>query len=170
MEKPEIMTIQVGETLPNVLLHRMGEGGPVSVSSDDLFADQTVVLFAVPGAFTPTCSQSHLPGFVVNADTLTAKGVDRIVCLSVNDAFVMAAWGKQQNADALDMIADGNADFVEALGLEMDATGRGMGVRSRRFALIAKNGIVEWIAVEEPGQFEVSSSEHVINALDKLQS
>src|SRR6056297_2393140 len=118
------MTIQVGETLPNVLLHRMGEGGPVSVSSDDLFIDQTVVLFAVPGAFTPTCSQSHLPGFVVNAETLKSRGVDRIICLSVNDAFVMAAWGKQQNAEALDMVADGNADFVEALGLDIDVTTR----------------------------------------------
>jgi peroxiredoxin len=159
------MTIQVGETLPNVIVHRMGEGGPVSVSTDELFTDQKVVLFAVPGAYTPTCSQSHLPGFVVNADTIKAKGVDRIICLSVNDAFVMSAWGKEQNADALTMIADGNADFVEALGLDMDATSRGMGVRSRRFALIANNGVVEWVAVEEPGKFEVSSSEKVLEAL-----
>jgi peroxiredoxin len=159
------MTIQVGESLPNVIMHRMGEGGPVSLSSDELFADQKVVLFSVPGAFTPTCSQSHLPGFVVNADKIKAQGIDRIVCLSVNDAFVMAAWGKQQNADALDLIADGNADFVEALGLDMDATSRGMGVRSRRFALIANDGVIEWLAVEEPGQFEVSSSENVLAAL-----
>jgi peroxiredoxin len=159
------MTIQVGETLPNVIVHRMGEGGPVSVSTDELFSDQKVVLFAVPGAYTPTCSQSHLPGFVVNADTIMAKGVDRIICLSVNDAFVMSAWGREQNADALTMIADGNADFVEALGLDMDVTSRGMGVRSRRFALIANNGVVDWMAVEEPGQFEVSSSEKVLEAL-----
>lgn len=159
------MTIQVGETLPNVIVHRMGEGGPISVSTDELFTDQKVVLFAVPGAYTPTCSQSHLPGFVVNADAILAKGVDRIICLSVNDAFVMSSWGREQNAEALSMIADGNADFVEALGLEMDATSRGMGVRARRFALIANNGVVEWIAVEEPGQFEVSSSEKVLEAL-----
>lgn len=163
------MSIQVGDTLPSVTLYRMAEGGPVTETFDSLFAGQRTVVFAVPGAFTPTCSQSHLPGFVVNADVIKARGVDRIVCLSVNDAFVMAAWGKQHNADAIDMIADGNADFVKALGLDLDVSSRGMGIRSRRFALVANDGVVEWLGVEDSGQFEKSSAEAVLKALDNLQ-
>lgn len=163
------MSIQVGESLPtDILLYKMAESGPISQSFDDLFKDQRVVLFAVPGAFTPTCSQAHLPGFVVAADQLKAMGIDRIICLSVNDAFVMNAWGKQHNAEALDMVGDGNADFVKALGLDMDASGRGMGTRSRRFALIAENGLVQWLGIEEPSQFEKSSADAVMAALKQL--
>lgn len=163
------MSIQVGEQLPTDLrLQRLAEGGPVSDDYQHLFAGQTVVLFAVPGAFTPTCSEAHLPGFVVQADRIRAAGADRIICLSVNDAFVMGAWGQQHNAQAIDMLADGNADFVTALGLQQDATRRGMGMRSRRFALIAKDGVVRWLAVEDPGQFEKSSAEAVLDALQSL--
>ncbi|MFG1495759.1 peroxiredoxin [Saccharospirillum sp. HFRX-1] len=163
------MSIQVGDVLPaDILLYRMAESGPVSESTQSIFQDQRVVLFAVPGAFTPTCSQAHLPGFVVIADQLKASGVDRIICLSVNDAFVMHAWGQQHNAEAIDMLGDGNADFVKALGLDMDASGRGMGVRSRRFALIADNAKVRWMGVEEPGQFEKSSADAVLAALQTL--
>lgn len=159
------MSIQVGDTLPKVTLYRMAEGGPVAETFESLFTDQKVVLFAVPGAFTPTCSQAHLPGFVVNADTFKEKGVDRIICLSVNDAFVMSAWGDQHNADAIDMIADGNADFVKALGLDLDVSTRGMGIRARRFAMIVNDGVVEWLGVEDSGQFEKSSAEAVLAAL-----
>lgn len=163
------MSIQVGDVLPSdILLYRMAESGPISESTQSLFRDQRVVLFAVPGAFTPTCSQAHLPGFVVKADRFKQQGVDRIICLSVNDAFVMSAWGQQQNAEAIDMLGDGNADFVKALGLDMDATGRGMGIRSRRFALIADNAKVRWIGIEEPGQFEKSSADSVMAALEQL--
>lgn len=163
------MSIQVGDVLPtDILLYHMAESGPISASTQSLFQHQRVVLFAVPGAFTPTCSQAHLPGFVVSADQLKTLGVDRIICLSVNDAFVMHAWGQQQNAEAIDMMGDGNAEFVTALGMEMDVSGRGMGTRSRRFALIADDGKVRWIGVEEPGQFEKSSAEAVIAALKDL--
>lgn len=163
------MSIQVGDVLPaNILLYRMAESGPISETTQSLFQHQRVVLFAVPGAFTPTCSQAHLPGFVVAADRLREMGVDRIICLSVNDVFVMNAWAQQHNAEALDMLGDGNADFVKALGLDMDASGRGMGIRSRRFALIADNAEVRWIGIEEPGQFEKSSAEAVITALAAL--
>lgn len=163
------MSIQVGDVLPaDILLYRMVESGPISESSQSLFQDQRVVLFAVPGAFTPTCSQAHLPGFVVAADQLKAMGVDRIICLSVNDAFVMHAWGQQHNAEAIDMLGDGNADFVKALGLDMDASGRGMGIRSRRFALVADNARVSWLGIEEPGQFEKSTAEAVVTALKSL--
>jgi len=163
------MSIQVGDVLPaDILLYRMAESGPISETTQLLFQDQRVVLFAVPGAFTPTCSQAHLPGFVVAADQLKALGVDRIICLSVNDAFVMHAWGQQHNAETIDMMGDGNADFVKALGLDMDASGRGMGIRSRRFALIADNAKVSWIGIEEPGQFDKSSAESVLVALKSL--
>lgn len=161
------MSIEIGQNLPDVTLYRMGEGGPVSENRDSLFKDQKVVVFGLPGAFTPTCSQSHLPGFVVLADKLKDKGIDRIICLSVNDAFVMSAWGQSQNADQIDMVADGNADFVRALGLDMDLNSRGMGVRSKRFALIANNSKVTWIEVEAPGKFELSSAESVLDALEQ---
>jgi len=161
------MTIQVGETLPNVLLHRMGEGGPVSVSSDDLFADQTVVLFAVPGAFTPTCSARHLPGFKDKHDELKAKGVDRIVGVSVNDPFVMGAWAEQQGLTGEDvlLVADGNGDFTKKLGLELDATGFGMGHRSQRYSMLIKDGVVTELNVEQGGEFKVSSAEHLLTQL-----
>ncbi|MCH8529948.1 MAG: peroxiredoxin [Saccharospirillum sp.] len=161
------MSIEIGQTLPDVTLYRMGEGGPVSESFESLFKGQKVAIFGLPGAFTPTCSESHLPGFIVLADKLKNRGLDRIICLSVNDAFVMSAWGKAQNAEAIDMLADGNADFVRALGLDLDLTSRGMGVRARRFALIANDGKVSWVKVEAPGQFEVSSAEAVLDALEQ---
>lgn len=156
--------INVGDKLPNVTVKVMGQDGPEDVQTDDLFANKKVVLFAVPGAFTPTCSAAHLPGFVVNHDQLKEKGVDTVACMSVNDAFVMDAWGKSQNADKIVMVADGNADFAEALGLEMDATGFGMGVRSKRFALIAEDGVVKELEVDEKG-FEKSSAENILSKL-----
>lgn len=163
------MSIEVGDSLPkDILVYRMADNGPVSITTQELFQDQRVVLFAVPGAFTPTCSEAHLPGFVVMADQFKQAGVDRVICISVNDAFVMGAWAKQQNADELDMLADGNADLVSALGLAMDASGRGMGTRSRRFALIADDGVVRWLGVEAPGEFEKSSADSVMAALNRL--
>ena len=159
------MAIQEGEKLPAATLHMMQEGKPSAVSTDDLFAGKKVVLFAVPGAFTPTCSQAHLPGYVVNADTIKAKGVDSIVCLSVNDAFVMDAWGQNANAESLLMVGDGNGDFTKALGLEMDGSGFGLGTRSQRYAMIVDDGTVTKLAVEDPGQFEVSAAEAILEAL-----
>ena len=138
---------------------------PKGLSRDDLFRGKKVVLFAVPGAFTPTCSMAHLPGFVVKADEILAKGVDSIICLSVNDAFVMDAWGKDKNAEALIMAADGNGDFTKAIGLEMDATGFGMGVRSQRYAMVVDDGKVSALNIEAPGKFEVSSAEAVLSTL-----
>ncbi|MBU2864498.1 peroxiredoxin [Reinekea marina] len=158
------MPIKVGDTLPSVELSELSKEGPVKVSSDEIFANKKVVLFALPGAFTPTCSAAHLPGFVVKADELKAKGVDEIVCLSVNDAWVMGAWGESQNAENIRMIADGSANFTEAVDLVLDLTDANMGVRSERYALIANNGVVEWIGIEEGG-FEHSSVEAVLNAL-----
>ena len=143
----------------------MQDGKPSPKSRDDLFAGKKVVLFAVPGAYTPTCSLAHLPGFVVKADEIFAKGVDSIVCLSVNDVFVMDAWGQDKNADALVMAADGNGDFTKAVGLELDATGFGMGVRSQRYAMVVDDGVVSSLHVEAPGKFEVSSAEAVLGAL-----
>ena len=143
----------------------MQDGRPNAKSRDDLFAGKKVVLFAVPGAYTPTCSMAHLPGFVVKADEIFAKGVDSIVCLSVNDVFVMDAWGQDKNADALVMAADGNGDFTKAVGLELDATGFGMGVRSQRYAMVVDDGVVSSLHVEAPGKFEVSSAEAVLEAL-----
>ncbi|NVK21569.1 MAG: peroxiredoxin [Kangiellaceae bacterium] len=157
--------IQVGETIPNTVLKVMRKEGPQDIATQDIFSGKKVVLFAVPGAFTPTCSAAHLPGFVVQADAIKAKGVDSIVCMSVNDVFVMNAWGKSQNAEEIMMVADGNADFTEALGLDVDATAWGMGaVRSKRFALIANDGVVEAIEVDEKG-LDKSSAEHVLTLL-----
>ncbi|RMF11697.1 MAG: peroxiredoxin [Alphaproteobacteria bacterium] len=156
------MTIKKGDKLPDATLMRMGEKGPEPVKTGDLFKGK-VVLFSVPGAFTPTCSAKHLPGFVEKADEIRAKGVDRIVCMAVNDVFVMDAWGKSQNVDGkVEMVADGNGDFTRALGLSLDATGFGMGERGQRFALIAKDGVVEELFVEEGGAFKVSSAENVL--------
>lgn len=159
------MTIAIGDKLPNVDLYRMGDKGPEKISSDELLDGKKTVLFAVPGAFTPTCSQSHLPGFVVKADELRAKGVDQIVCLSVNDAFVMDAWGKHQNADGILMIADGSGDFTRAVGLEMDLSARGLGMRSQRYAMVIEDGVVTHLNVEEPGKFEVSDAQTMLGLL-----
>jgi peroxiredoxin len=160
------MTIKVGDKIPSVSLKHMDEGGMQTVSTDDLFRGKKVVLFALPGAFTPTCSAKHLPGFVQNHDKLKAKGVDTIACLSVNDAFVMNAWGKDQKTDGkVMMLADGNADFAKAVGLTMDGTGYGMGLRSQRYAMVVDNGVIKALNVEAPGAFEVSSAEAIMKAL-----
>lgn len=159
------MAIKEGDKLPDATMHVMKDGRPTAVTTKELFGGKKVVVFAVPGAFTPTCSQAHLPGFVVNADAIKAKGVDSIVCLSVNDAFVMDSWGKGANAEELMMVGDGNGDFTAKLGLEMDGSGFGLGKRSQRYAMIVKDGVVEKLAVEAPGKFEVSSAEAVLSAL-----
>ena len=159
------MTIQEGANLPEATLHLMQEGKPTPMTVGDLFGGKKVVLFAVPGAFTPTCSNAHLPGYVVKADELKAKGVENIVCLSVNDAFVMDAWGKDKNAEQLLMVADGNGDFTKALGLEMDGSGFGLGTRSQRYAMIVDDGRVTKLAVEEPGKLEVSAAEAILDSL-----
>ena len=159
------MAIKEGDKLPSVKLSVMKDGKPATVTTDDLFKGKKVVVFAVPGAFTPTCSMAHLPGFVANADKIKAKGVDSIVCLSVNDAFVMDAWGKDKNAEELKMVGDGNGDFTKAVGLEMDASGFGLGKRSQRYAMIVDDGVVKKLNVEAPGKFEVSSAEAIMKAL-----
>lgn len=159
------MAIQEGDKLPNATLHMMQEGRPTPVTTADLFAGKKVVVFAVPGAYTPTCSQAHLPGYVVNADAILAKGVDSIVCLSVNDAFVMDSWGKDKNAEALSMVGDGNGEFTKAIGLEMDGSGFGLGTRSQRYAMIVDDGTVTKLALEAAGQLEVSTAEAILEAL-----
>lgn len=160
------MTIKVGDAIPAMKLMQASAEGPKEVSTEELFKGKTVAMFAVPGAFTPTCSAKHLPGFVEHALALKAKGVDTIVCMSVNDAFVMGAWGKSQGVgEDIVMLADGSAAFTKALGLELDLVGRGMGVRSQRFALVAKDGKVTHLAVEAPGGFDVSRAEAVLAAL-----
>ena len=160
------MTIKVGDSIPSMKLMMASAEGPKEVSTDDIFKGKKVVLFAVPGAFTPTCSAKHLPGFVQNADAIKAKGVDAIACISVNDAFVMGAWGKDQGTgEKVTMLADGSANFAKALGLELDITARGMGVRSQRYALIAEDGKVTHLGVEAPGGFEVSKAEAILAAL-----
>ncbi|HEY4114817.1 MAG TPA: peroxiredoxin [Rhizomicrobium sp.] len=160
------MTIKVGEKVPSATLMQMKGGAPQPVKTDDLFSGKKVALFALPGAFTPTCSAKHLPGFVQHADDLKAKGVDTIACVSVNDAFVMGAWGENQKVgDKVIMLADGNGDFTRGLGLEMDATRFGMGHRSQRFSMIVDNGVVKELNVEEPGGFSVSSAEHMLGQL-----
>src|ERR1700749_2128191 len=157
------MTIKVGDKVPSVTLMQKLDGGPKPVKTDDLFAGKKVVVFALPGAFTPTCSAKHVPGFVQNFDALKAKGVDEIVCLSVNDAFVMGAWGKDQGAgDKVLMLADGNGDFTRAVGLEMDGTKFGMGKRSQRYSMIVDDGVVTSLNVEAPGAFEVSSADFMM--------
>ncbi|WP_086479300.1 peroxiredoxin [Oceanospirillum sanctuarii] len=158
------MSIQVGEKVPNVELKVMGEQGPESVQTDELLSGKKVVLFAVPGAFTPGCSVTHLPGFVVHADAIKAKGVDSIICTSVNDAFVMDAWGKNQNAEEIIMLADGIGNLAEAVGLEKDLTGVQFGVRSQRYAMILNDGVVEYLGVDEQG-VEKSSAETILAQL-----
>ncbi|MDE2582007.1 MAG: peroxiredoxin [Rhodospirillales bacterium] len=160
------MTIKVGEMIPSMKLMQATAEGPKEISTDEIFKGKKVVLFAVPGAFTPTCSARHLPGFVQNAEALRAKGVDTVACISVNDAFVMGAWGKDQGTDGkVLMLADGSAAFAKALGLELDLMARGMGVRSQRYALIAEDGKVTHLGVEQPGGFEVSKAEAILAAL-----
>ncbi|MBV1788449.1 peroxiredoxin [Marinobacterium sp. D7] len=158
------MSIQVGDTLPSVTFKVMGEKGPESMTTGDLFAGKKVVLFAVPGAFTPGCTLTHLPGFVVNADKIKAKGVDSIVCTAVNDAFVMDAWGKSQNADEIIMAADGSAEFAKAVGLDKDLTAGGLGVRSKRYAMIVNDGKVELLNIDDKG-VDQSSAETILAAL-----
>ncbi len=160
------MTIAVGEKIPSAKLKTMTAEGPKDISTDDIFNGKKVVLFAVPGAFTPTCSAKHLPGFVEKAAEIKGKGVDTIACLAVNDAFVMGAWGKAQNTgDKVLMLADGAAAFTKQLGLDLDLTGPGMGVRSKRYAMLVDNGTVKALQVEAPGAFEVSSAEAILKAL-----
>ncbi|MFN6953526.1 MAG: peroxiredoxin [Acetobacteraceae bacterium] len=160
------MAIAVGDSIPAMKIMEGTAEGPKELDTGAFFAGRTVVLFGVPGAFTPTCSAKHLPGFVEHYDAIKAKGVDAIACMAVNDAFVMKAWGKDQGAlDKITMIADGSAAFTKALGLELDLTARGLGIRCQRFALIAKDGKVTHIAVEAPGAFEVSSADAVLAAL-----
>ena len=159
------MAVQVGDSIPEATLKVMGENGPQDVTTAEMFGGKKVVMFAVPGAFTPTCSAAHLPGFVVNADKIKEKGVDSIVCLSVNDAFVMDAWGKGANAEELIMAADGNGDLTKAMGLEMDASGFGLGLRSMRYSLVAEDGKITVLNLEKGGAFEVSSAEAIMEAL-----
>jgi peroxiredoxin len=160
------MAIQVGEKVPDVTLKTMTGDGIKDITTREIFAGKKVVLFALPGAFTPTCSAKHLPGFIEQADRIKAKGVDRIVCLSVNDAFVMGAWGKARGAgDKVLLVADGNAEFSKAVGLAFDGSGFGMGTRSQRYAMIVQDGVVKQLFVEKPMEFKVSSAEAVLAAL-----
>ncbi len=156
--------IQPGQTIPDTTVSQLTKDGLVNHKANELFANKKVVLFAVPGAFTPTCSEAHLPGYVVLADKLKAKGVDLIACIAVNDAFVMNAWGDAQNASEIMMLGDGDASFTKALGLEMDTEGFG-GIRSQRYAMIIDNGVVQQLNVEEPSQFEVSNAETILDSL-----
>ncbi|MCK9489669.1 MAG: peroxiredoxin [Xanthomonadales bacterium] len=159
------MSIDVGHTLPHARLNLLRDGIE-PVDTQEVFAGRKVVLFAVPGAFTPTCSAKHLPGFVQAHDQFKARGID-VACLSVNDAFVMAAWGKSQNVpEGMWMLADGNAEFTRALGLELDATGFGMGLRAKRFALYADDGVVKHLAIEPPGEFGISSAQAMLEAIN----
>ena len=159
------MTIKPGDTLPETTLHTMTADGPEPVGAE-FFKGRTVALFAVPGAFTPTCSAKHLPGFLEKADALKGKGVDAIACISVNDVFVMDAWAKaNQTGDTVTMLADGNGAFAEAVGLTMDGSGYGMGTRSQRYAMVVEDGTVKQLFVEEPGAFKVSSADHMLEAL-----
>jgi len=159
------MSLSVGDKLPEVTFHKLGESGPEALTTNDIFSGKKVVVFAVPGAFTPTCSNAHLPGFVVNADKIKAKGVDTIVCLAVNDAFVMGAWGEQQNAEHLLMLADGAGAFTKAIGTDIDLSAPGMGIRSNRYAMIVDDGVVTHFAPEQPKEFKVSSAEAILEAL-----
>ena len=160
------MTIKAGDKMPAGVFGVMTDSGPGGISADELFSGKKVVLVSVPGAFTPTCSANHLPGFVDRADEILGKGVDAIACMSVNDVFVMDAWGKDRGVgDKVIMLADGNGEYAKALGLEMDASGFGMGTRSQRFAMVVDDGVATVVNVEAPGQFEVSKAEAIIDAL-----
>ena len=159
------MTIAVGDKLPDVKLVKATDSGPEAVQSADFFKGRKVALFSVPGAFTPTCSAKHLPGFVEKAGGLKAKGIDEIACTAVNDAFVMGAWNKRDGGDGVTMLADGNGDFAEALGLTMDGTGIGFGKRGQRFSMVVDDGVVTQLNVEAPGDFKLSSAEHMLGQL-----
>ena len=160
------MSIQVGDKIPSVILQQKIDDSVSDISTDEIFSGKKVALFALPGAFTPTCSAAHLPGYVIKADELKDKGIDLIVCLSVNDAHVMKAWGDQQNVDdRVMMIADGNGHFTQAVDLEVDRSASGMGIRSQRYAMIVNNGVVELINVETPMKFEVSGADTILNSL-----
>ncbi len=160
------MTVQVGDTIPSATLNIMTADGPSAITTDDIFKGKTVALFGVPGAFTPTCSAQHLPGFVANADALRAKGVDSIVCLAVNDAFVMGAWGKDQNVgDKVTLVADGSAQFTKAAGLELDLTERGLGLRCQRFSMVVDDGVVKSLNIDAAGTFEATSAEKILEQL-----
>ncbi len=160
------MTIKVGDAIPSLTLYAFGADGPESVLTDDIFKGKKVVMFGLPGAFTPTCSAQHLPGYMAKAEALRAKGVDAIVCLSVNDAFVMGAWARDlEVGDKVLLAGDGDGEFTRAAGLELDLTGKGMGVRCRRFSLIAEDGVVKVLNLEDGGAFEVSSAEKMLEQL-----
>ena len=159
------MSVQVGDAIPDVTLKVMSDKGPADVSTGDIFSGKKVVMFAVPGAFTPTCSAAHLPGFVANADKIKEKGVDSIVCVSVNDPFVMSAWGQGANAEELMMVADPVGELAAAMGTELDASGAGLGVRSSRYSLVAEDGKITVLNLEQGGAFEVSSAEAILEAL-----
>jgi glutaredoxin/glutathione-dependent peroxiredoxin len=157
------MTIKAGERMPAGKFKRMTKDGPKDLSTDELFKGKTVVLFSVPGAFTPTCDAKHLPGFVELADQIHAKGVNTVACMAVNDVFVMNAWGKSAGVgDKILMLADGNGEYAKALGLELDAKGYGMGMRGQRFAIVVKDGVATRVDIEEPGQFKVSAAEAIL--------
>lgn len=159
------MTISVGDKLPDVTLTKAGADGPEKVQSGEYFKGKKVALFSVPGAFTPTCSARHLPGYVEKADELKAKGVDEIVATSVNDAFVMGAWKASAGADEVTMLADGSGEFAEAVGLTADMSSYGMGTRGQRYSMIVEDGVVKELNVEQPGDFSVSSAEHMLGQL-----
>jgi len=159
------MTITVGETVPDVKLVKATQDGPEAVQSAEYFKGKRVALFSVPGAFTPTCSARHLPGYVDKAADLKAKGIDEIACTAVNDPFVMKAWGEASGSPEVTMLADGNGDFAKALGLTMDGTGFGLGLRGQRFAAVINDGVVEQLHVEAPGDFKVSAAEYVLEKL-----
>lgn len=159
------MTISIGDKLPEADLMEMTETGPSKISTSEMFAGKKVALFAVPGAYTPTCSAKHLPGFVGNMDALKGKGVDEVICLSVNDPFVMAAWGKAQEAGGIRMVADPDAAFTKAMNVEFDASGAGLGIRSRRYSMLVDNGVVSQLNLEETGGFEVSDADTLLGQL-----
>lgn len=160
------MTIKVGSKIPETNLNVLSDKGIDKVCTRDLFQNKTIVLFAVPGAFTPVCSAKHLPGFIANSDKIKEQGVDEIVCIAVNDPFVMSAWAKEMDANgSVIVLSDGNGEFTKSTGLEMNATPYGMGIRSERYAMIVKDGIVQYLAVEKPGEFSVSSADSIIDYL-----
>lgn len=160
------MTIKVGDKIPSVTLKHMEESGPKDISTDELFKGKKVLLFAVPGAFTPACSAQHLPGYIQNAEQIKGKGVDTIACISVNDVFVMDAWGKSQNAgDKVLMLADGDGEFTKAAGLELDLNGKGLGLRSRRYAMVLEDGVVKELELEDGGKLEISTAEKLLAKL-----
>jgi glutaredoxin/glutathione-dependent peroxiredoxin len=160
------MTLKVGDSIPSATLMQMKDGAPRTVKTDELFSGRKVVIFALPGAFTPTCSAKHLPGFIQHADEMKSRGVDVIACISVNDAFVMGAWGNAHGSgEKVMMLADGNGDFTKSVGLEMDATKFGMGIRSQRYSMLVEDGVITQLNIEEPGAFSVSSAEHIMRQI-----